>query len=191
MDLRKVNVKFMVEKGGEIPLGDLIPLFHRLIQEDLLEGMLVDVAEYTHVHQGPGVLLIAHECNYSIDEENGKRGLLYNQKKVGDGKPETHLKLALQRALKACLVLEGLPELQGKLAFAPGKLQVFVNDRLGGTSPSENHERLEKVLRPVLEGLYGGKLLLAPEMDPMRRTGFEVKAENPPALKELLDKLTS
>src|SRR5581483_9682562 len=82
MDFHKINVKFFVETGNDIPLNSFIPVFHRWIQEDLLEGMLVDVAEYTHVYQGPGVLLIAHEANYSLDETDGKRGFLYAQKRT-------------------------------------------------------------------------------------------------------------
>jgi hypothetical protein len=67
MNLQKVGVKFFVEKGADIPLSSFIPVFHRWIQDDKLEGMLVDVTEYTHVHQGPGVVLIAHEDNYGLD----------------------------------------------------------------------------------------------------------------------------
>ena len=95
MDLQKINVKFFVEKGDNMPLADLIPVFHRWIQQDKLEGMLIDVTEYTHVYQGPGLLLIAHEANYSLDEMDGKRGLLYNQKRAPKKSAEEHLKTCL------------------------------------------------------------------------------------------------
>src|SRR5580658_7012269 len=109
MNLQKINVKFFLEKGTDIPLASFIPVFHRWIQEDKLEGLLVDVAEYTHVHQGPGVLLIAHEANYSVDEADGKKGFLYLQKRVPAKPPREHLKMAFQRVLKAMDLLEKEP----------------------------------------------------------------------------------
>ena len=192
MDLRKINVKFFVEKDVQVPLADLIPVFHRWIQEDKLEGLLVDVAEYTHVHQGPGVLLIAHEANYSVDETDGKRGFLYNQKRPSASEPGEHLATAFRRILRACVLLEGEPEIVGKMKFAGNHLQVFVNDRLEGSTNAEGHEELEKELKPFLDRVYeGGKYLLIPEKDPRKRVGFEVKVEKPFDLEALLAKLSS
>jgi len=192
MDLHKINVKFFTEKGSEIPLGDFIPVFHRWIQLDLLEGMLVDVAEYTHVSEGPGVLIIAHEANYSLDEMDGKRGFLYSQKRAGEKKPAEHLKTAFRRALQAAALLEQEPEFAGKLKFAVNHLQVSVNDRLAAPHTAEAHEELEKVLKPLLDYLYDGAhhLILA-EKNPKKRTGFEVKIDKSVDLNALLGKLSA
>src|SRR5258708_24718503 len=169
MDLQKINVKFFVEKGDGVPLADLVPVFHRWIQQDKLEGMLIDVAEYTHVRQAPGVLLIAHEANYSVDEMDGKRGFLYNQKRAPEKSGEGHLKTAFRRALQACSFLEKEPEVAGKMKFAVNHLQVFVNDRLQAPHHSESYEELEKILKPVLDSLYdGAKHLLIAERDPKK-----------------------
>ena len=190
MDLQKINVKFFAEKGDGMPLGDLVPVFHRWIQQDKLEGMLIDVAEYTHVHQGPGVLLIAHEANYSVDEMDGKRGFLYNQKRAPAKNGEGHLKTAFRRALQACALLEKEPEAAGKMKFAVNHLQVFLNDRLIAPNSAEGHEGLEKELKPFLNSLYdGAHHLLIPEKDPKKRTGFEVKVEKAFELETLLQKL--
>lgn len=192
MDLQKINVKFFTEKGTEVPLDGLIPVFHRWIQEDKLEGLLIDVAEYSHVHQGPGLLLIAHEANYSLDEMDGKRGLLYNQKRVPEKKDEEHLKTAFRRTLLACDLLEKEPEAAGKIKFAPSHLQVFVNDRLEAPLNSDSLGELEAVLNPFLSWLYDGeKYLLIPERDPRKRTGFEVKVEKSFNLQALLKQLSN
>ena len=192
MDLQKINVKFFVEKGDGMPLADLIPVFHRWIQQDKLEGMLIDVTEYTHVYQGPGLLLIAHEANYSLDEMDGKRGLLYNQKRAPEKSAEEHLKPAFRRALQACSLLEKEPEVVGNIKFAVNHLQVFVNDRLVAPHHSQNYEELEKVLKPLLDSLYeGAKHLLIAERDPKKRTGFEVKVEKAFELETLLAKLSN
>ncbi len=190
MDLQKINVKFFMEKGSEIPLKDLIPIFHRWIQQDKLEGMLIDVAEYTHVHQGPGLLLIANEANYSLDEMGGKRGFLYNQKRVPEKSGEDHLRTAFRRILGACSLLEKEPEVAGKMKFAVNHLQVFVNNRLAAPRHSQSNEELEKSLKPLLGELYGdAKTLLIPERDPLKRTGLEIKVENLVSLETLLLKL--
>lgn len=192
MNLQKINVKFFMEKGEDIPLASFIPVFHRWIQEDKLEGMLVDVTEYTHVYQGPGVLLIAHEANYGLDEEKGKRGFLYNQKRTPEKSAEDHLKTAFRRALTACSLLEKEPELAGKIKFSPSHLQIFVNDRLEAPYSPESLGELEETLNPFLKGLYeGGKYLMLHEKDPQKRVGFEIKIDKVVDLETLLKKLVS
>ena len=189
MNLQKINVKIYLEKGQEIPMNTFIPIFHRFIQKNLLEGMLVDVAEYTHVHEGPGVLLIAHEGNYSVDETEGRRGMLYNQKRAPAKGGEDHLKTALRRALKACEVLEKKPELAGKLKFNPSRLRIFVNDRLETSNKNRGFSELEEVIRPLFEKLSGSSIKLVPEMEPQKLTGFEVEIEKPLTVQDLIGKV--
>ncbi len=192
MELQKIGVKFFVEKGGDIPLGSLIPVFHRWIQEDKLEGMLVDVAEYTHVYQGPGVILIAHEANYSLDETDGKRGFLYNQKRTPEKKVEEHLRTAFRRVLQACDLMEKAPETGGKMKFAMGHFQVFLNSRLEAPYNAESLGQLEETLNPFLNWFCEGeKYLLLPEKDPRKLTGFEVKVGKIADLKVLLERLSA
>ena len=189
MNLQKINVKIYLEKGAEIPLKQVIPLFHRFIQNNLLDGLLVDVAEYTHVHEGPGVLLIAHEGNYSLDETGGERGLLYNQKRSSDTSGEGNLKTAWRRALKACDLLEKEPELAGKLKFNPSRMRIFVNDRLESSGVDMGSSELKQTIRPLLESLTGSPVRLVKEMDPRKLTAFEVEIEKPLKLQDLIGKV--
>ena len=192
MDLRKIGVKFYVEKDNHVPLSVFIPIFHRFIQEDNLEGLLIDVAQYTHVHQGPGVLLIAHEANYSFDETHGHRGLLYTQKRPADKGGLDHLKTAFRRALLATELLEKQPELSGKMTFATNHFQVFVNDRLAAPHNSESQEDLENALKTLFDGLYeGASTVLMPDMNRQNRTGFEVHVDKAISRGELLKRLAS
>ncbi|HVM32014.1 MAG TPA: hypothetical protein VMU88_02705 [bacterium] len=192
MDLRKIGVKFYVEKDNHVPLSVFIPIFHRFIQEDNLEGLLIDVAQYTHVHQGPGVLLIAHEANYSFDETHGHRGLLYTQKRPAEKGGLDHLKTAFRRALLATELLEKQPELSGKMTFATNHFQVFVNDRLAAPHNSESQEDLENALKTLFDGLYeGASTVLMPDMNRQNRTGFEVHVDKAISRGELLKRLAS
>ncbi|HVZ80790.1 MAG TPA: hypothetical protein VHE12_08335 [bacterium] len=189
MNLQKIGVKFFLGSGTEIPLSSFIPVFHHWIQDDLLEGLLVDVAEYTHVHQGPGVLVVAHEANYSLDEELGKRGFLYTQKRPPEKSSQEHLATAFRRVLKGCQLLEKDTAVGG-VKFDTTRFQVFVNDRAEAPFNSESLGALESELNPFLSSLLAGeKFQLIPEKDPQRRVGFEVKVPKPESLETLAGRL--
>jgi hypothetical protein len=54
--------------GPAPSLKDLVPIFHGLIQRRALAGhQLIDVHDYSHVANGPGILLVAHEANINFD----------------------------------------------------------------------------------------------------------------------------
>jgi len=50
-------VKIFVHEPTSIDLADAIPVFHRWIQEAVLNELVIDVADYRHVPAGPGVML--------------------------------------------------------------------------------------------------------------------------------------
>ncbi|HEY5039269.1 MAG TPA: hypothetical protein VIJ93_09385 [bacterium] len=190
MILQKINVKIFLEKGADLPLKDFIPIFHRWIQQNKLEGLLIDVTEYTHVQDGPGVLLIAQEANYGLDESDGKRGFLYSQKRAGGKSDEDHLKTAFKRILQACAFFEGEAEIHGKLKFDPNHFQVLINDRLAAPNNTQSHEMLEGILKPFLDKLYSGaKYILLHEKNLQKRTGFEVKVDSSASFSYLLTRL--
>ena len=62
-------------------LDTFINIFHKWIQEDKIPNhTMVDVADYKHIVDGPGIMLIAHEGYFSLDSEDGELGLLYMRK---------------------------------------------------------------------------------------------------------------
>lgn len=190
MDLQKIGIKCFLEQGAQVPLASFIPLFHRWIQDDRLEGLLVDVTEYTHVFQGPGVLLIAHEANYAVDEENGKRGFLYVQKRPGEKTSQAHLATAFRRLFQGCALLEKESGLGGPIKFDTSRFQVFVNDRATAPFTAESLGALESELNPFLSSLFGGeKFQMIPEKDPQKRVGFEVKLSKALSLEDLTQRV--
>src|SRR5712692_2262165 len=80
MELQHVNVKLLVKTPQEVDLEPLIPVFHGWIQDQVCEELLLDIADYRHVYAGPGVVLIGHECNYSVDNTDNRLGVRYNRK---------------------------------------------------------------------------------------------------------------
>lgn len=71
---QKVVIKFptQVEK---IDLGAIGAAFTKWIQDNAIPGTLIDVADYSHMFEGPGVILVAHEYIISLDQQDGVEGL--------------------------------------------------------------------------------------------------------------------
>src|SRR3954465_15468889 len=112
--IQHVRVKVFARRP--VSIDDAIPVFHRWIQDRVCPEMLIDVADYRHVPNGPGVMLIGHEANYSLDNTKGRLGLLYSRKQ-GGGAPQENLSQAFDSAVTACRRLESEPEFDGQLKF--------------------------------------------------------------------------
>src|ERR1700692_4919071 len=106
MQLQHINVKLLVKNPVEVDLEPLVPVFHSWIQAQGLEELLLDVADYRHVHAGPGVVLIGHQGNYSVDNTDDRLGVRYNRKAVLNGNNQSRLTQAAEAALVACQRLE-------------------------------------------------------------------------------------
>ena len=65
MELQKLNVKFFVAQPNAVALTDFIEIFHSWIQAT--DGVFHDIADYSHMQAGPGIVLIANAANISID----------------------------------------------------------------------------------------------------------------------------
>ena len=91
LELQHINVKLFVNDAEKIDLEAVIPVFHRWIQEQIFDELLLDVANYSHVPDGPGVVLIGHEADYALDNTDGKLGVRYNRKAPMAGKNQDRL----------------------------------------------------------------------------------------------------
>src|SRR5262245_28720491 len=83
MELQKINVKILTEEPNQVPLTDFINIFHGWLQAT--DGVYHDVADYSHMQAGSGIVLVADDANVSIDETDNRRGLLYRQKSKVSG----------------------------------------------------------------------------------------------------------
>ena len=66
-DIVRIGAKLYAENPGVIVADDFVPLFHGWIQGRGLDGTPIDVADYKHVPDGPGIMLIGHEADRSLD----------------------------------------------------------------------------------------------------------------------------
>lgn len=176
MDLQKINVKFFVENSEGIPPTVFIDIFQTWIQGS--DGDYYDVADYSHMHAGPGILLIFHEANISMDETGDRRGLLYNQKQPLSGSNEWKLQVVFKSALEFCKRIEDEPVLRGRLKFRGNEVLFLINDRLLAPSSDETFYSLRPDLEGLAHTLYGGADYTL-RYDPKPKERFSVLISTP------------
>ena len=188
--LQHVNVKLLVRNPSEVPLEPLIPVFHSWIQEQVFEELLLDVADYRHVPAGPGVVLIGHQGNYSVDNSDERLGVRYNRKAVVDGGNQEALQQALRASLVACQRLESEPRLEGKLQFNGREIEFFVNDRLLAPNRNATREALQSDFQAFFDKLFrGGEYSLSYTSEPRNLFGVSTKSARSFATADLLANL--
>src|SRR5437763_2347144 len=105
MDSHKLSVKFFVEDPSALRPEEFVPVFHGWIQRHALaDHLLIDVADYKHVPEGPGTVLVSHEANIYTDQGEGRLGLLYFRKQpfAGAATFAERLRATFRDALEAC-----------------------------------------------------------------------------------------
>ncbi len=138
-----------------VDLGDAIPVFHRWIQDKVGSELWIDVADYRHVPNGPGVMAIAHEGHYALDSTDGRFGLLYNRRIAEEGTTLEKLSRSYDAALAVSTRLEEEAPFRGKLKFNAGDCEVIFNDRLLTPNTDETWEALQPELEQFFTGLWG------------------------------------
>jgi hypothetical protein len=158
MNPKRVACKFFIhpDASAEVDLHPFIGLFHRFIQAGALPGLLIDVADYAHVPEGPGVLLVGHEVDYGLDLAGGRAGLLTTRKQLGGASLADALRSALVWGLQAIDAIER--DGSTGIRFDPSLVSVQVVDRLVAPNDAAGWASLLEQAAPVLADLYGEKV---------------------------------
>jgi hypothetical protein len=158
MDLYKLGIKRFIKPTGTVEVRDFIPVFHQWIQQQSIPGhLLLDVHDYAHVQDGPGILLVAHEGNFNLGSEDGRLGLSYTRKQPIEG--------GLAALVKIVDAAAG--QLNG-LTFDEHEMLVFSNDRLLAPNTAEGRSTFEPIVAKL------GKPALFSH-DPRERLAFLVR----------------
>lgn len=190
VELQHINVKLAFEDPGHIDLGGLIPVFHSWIQDQVCDELLLDVADYRHVPDGPGIILIGHEANYSVDNIEGRLGLRYNRKAVLDGTNQDRLEQAFRSAVRAAQRLEEDAPEGEKLATSGQEIEMWINDRLLAPNREETRSTLGSELRIFLDKLFAGNsYTLSLDPDPRRLLTARIASDRKFSVSELLETL--
>ncbi|MFT7621707.1 MAG: hypothetical protein ACI9WU_000872 [Myxococcota bacterium] len=159
MDVQQLSVKLFAAAGAPLDQEELIPIFHRWIRESRLgDKLLIDVADYRHVPDGPGVMIVADHAHYGLDEGiGGGTGFLFSHRRdaIGDAAPK--LADALSELLTAAEALEGEPSLKG-FAFDTSRIQVRVASRRVAANTAEDFAKLAPTVTSAAQKLYGGEV---------------------------------
>jgi hypothetical protein len=153
MEPTKFQLK-VYTKTGDIELEKLVPVFHEWIRaKKIPDELLIDVADYAHVPQGPGVVLIGHQSDYYLDVADNRPGLLYSRKRGFEGDFEAGIEDTFRRALEACQMLEQEAALD--FEFATSEVLFRVQDRLHAPNADETFEAYGPALRQATSTFFG------------------------------------
>jgi hypothetical protein len=187
----RIRVKFFSQEPAAVELSAITPLFHRWIQEHRVDGLLLDVADYKHVQDGPGILLIGHEADYAWDLAGGRPGFVYDRKREweADAPLAQRLQLVLRNGLAGCQAL--VADLAEPVHFKLDEAEISFLDRLRLPNEATVFEAVVAEIRPVLDDVYGqNRYTIAPTSeDPRRALTIHVHAQEAPALETLLARL--
>jgi len=183
MDAYRLNLKLFFNPDDAPALADVIPIFHRWIRDHTLGDLLIDVADYSQVPNGPGVMLIGHEAQLSLDATDGRFGLLYARRRPQSGTFPERLRANWLRLLESGQALER----ETGISIPTDRLAIRVQDRLLAPSHRETYTVVEPAVRHLMQTFYGDvDIELAQEQDPRACFGVRARAAASPRIGDLL-----
>ena len=188
MDVQRFQLKIYAQPGFVFDTHRSVRVFHRWIKERVLPEQLVDVADYSHVHQGPQVALIAHGSDYYLDDSEGRSGLLYFRKRAAPP-PHERLKDVFRRCLTAAQLLEREPGFEAPPRFGTQELRLRFVDRLLAPNTEEGYAPLREPLERFLAELYRTPVRVAREGSERELLSVRIEAASAPPLDELVERL--
>lgn len=179
MTPQRVQLSLPVTAAPE-DLRPAIDVFHRFIQQGLVEGMVLDVADYRHVPDGPGVMLVGHDVDYGISQE----AFTVVRKRHGEDDLDTQVRDLLRMGLGFIEAVADDPRLE--VSVDTGTPTVTVLDRRLG-DPAAVGDAVHAVLAPLAAELFGdaADVTVVPADDPRRAPGVRIDADDAAAGKAL------
>lgn len=173
---KRLRVKLFVDNPEAVAVEKIVPVFQRWIQRSAIKNeLLIDVADYKHVHHGPGILLIAHEGDYAYQFGEGQVGLSYTLKQHDSATLEETLSTALQRVLFAAQLVHKESQLKG-LRIGLDTVQVALLDRLQYPHDAETSEQVQATITALLASNADEVEVTAVETDSREPLSFIVKS---------------
>lgn len=154
---QRIKVKYFVQDPTALDLPAFIPVFHHWIQEQRVEGLLLDVADYKHMQNGPGIVLIGHDADYGLDLAGGRPGLIYDRKRQWETAATLaeRLRTVFRNALHGCQAVEQDSGLNGRVQFRAEEAELTFLDRLRAPNEDAVYASVEAEVKGVLDTIYG------------------------------------
>lgn len=176
MAIPKPALKLFLDSVDAALLPRLIPVFHGWIQRQALPGMLIDVADYRHVPEGPGVLIVANDGYYAIESTGGRWGMSYSVRRTTEETFDAEVRSAARRLVSACRMIDEDADVGAALRFPVDEVLLIANDRLLAPNDDSTYAWLDPAARSLGESLFAGQTLevVRPE-DPRERPSALVR----------------
>jgi hypothetical protein len=187
----RLSIKLYFADGVAVDPPRFVPLFHEWIRTGAVEGLLIDVADYKHVHHGPATVLVGHEVDYAIDLSEGRPGLTITRKRKVPGNLRDDLRTCLRRLLLAAAALSRKSDPHPPVRFRTNELRVQAIDRLNFDGGAESVAALGSAAHSALKSVYQDAELKidAGNPDPRAPLTLWVTAAGEPELDALLARL--
>jgi hypothetical protein len=187
MDVERFCLKFFA-KESHVDDTCFIPIFHEWIRLKTLPGTLIDVADYRHVPDGPGIMLISHEINYAMDHGGGQFGLSGQRKSGEAGSHQQRIVTLAKRLAQFGSLLETDPRVAEALVFEGGRLLYQSNDRLRLPNTDEAFGAIRPDLEAAAATLFGSPSFTITRVnnDPRERLAVLVDAAEPRSMASLV-----
>ena len=191
MKIDRLGIKLFLDQPDLTDIREVIPLFHSWIQKQAItDHLLLDVHDYSHVPDGPGILLYGHEGSFSLALRQGRLHLIYRQHRPSDGSHEQKLSHTLRPLLQGCLLLESYSPAGAALRFGLTESEFTVYDRLHAPNTDETLQAFEPVLSSFLRERWGVSSFHIEHLaDPRRLFAVKLSVEPSPTVAELLERL--
>lgn len=158
---QRLQIKLFASAESTVNYPALIPIFHRWIQKDAVDGLLIDIADYKHVPNGLGVMLVGHEVDYGVDERDGRLGLTVTRKvnrTPQDKSLDEEIAIALRWALQSADLLTNEPTLD--LNFERDEIELRFLDALRTPNDGETFGQIRPIIAQVFEDIFGAEVVV-------------------------------
>lgn len=177
--MKPLKLTVAVPATVSVDLSSVAAVYHRFIQRSLVEGFILDVADYRHVPDGPGMMLVGQDVDYNLTDN----AFSVTLKRKGDEVSE-QFRTAVRMLLGAAEQIDADGSLPTTFDFS--SWTVSVADRKLGTS-EEIQAAVLSAITPVAENLFGKASVSAvTAADPRNLPAISVSV---PGAEGVLDKL--
>ncbi|MCC6832004.1 MAG: hypothetical protein IT200_11715 [Thermoleophilia bacterium] len=170
-DVHRIAVRLPLANPDAFDVDALTPVFHDWIRRgDVAEGLLIDVADYKHVPDGPGIILIGHEWDRSVDYGNGAAGVMSVAKRGLEGDLATRIRAVARDAYRTAAALARAEAVGPSAEVRTDEIEILLLDRLNAPNTPETlaaaAPAITEALAPV--GGVGAPERLGDERRPFR-----------------------
>ena len=176
MELQHLVIKIPVAGALAIDPAKILDVMHQWVAAQSVPGvLLIDVAELLHVPNGPGVVAVGHEADFSLDYTGGIWGVQFRRKTMLPGTNADRIAEAMKSAAQTAGRLQAaFPELK----LSTTAFELIVNDRGIAPNTPETYAaalpEIEAGLKSVLG--HGDFKLTRHDQEPRQRFGVTVQS---------------